>query len=325
MKTIFITGVAGFIGSNLAELLVGKPDVAVVGCDDLSNGTMANIKHLMALPNFQFLYGDILDEKFLEGNLTNWPDKINTVVHLAARGSVPASFQDPSLTYKINVVGTQNVLRAANKAGVKMFLNASSSSVYGGALRGIQEETDDLLPAKSPYAHSKQIAEELVTLNEGFFFSEMATCNMRFFNVFGPRQKYKAAGAIIPAIVANLMCGEPLEIHGDGSQTRDFTYVKDLCAAIYEFIDEQRVVDILNLSPSDPVSINEAWRMVKAVLIDHQRITPQDRPVFHGHPRTGDIQRSCGCSKTRRELFNTEFRSFKEAIRDWFPVKEELR
>ena len=217
---ILITGGAGFIGSHLAESFQGEAEVRVL--DDMATGHARNLHGL----EVDLRRGCILDEVALEGAMTG----VDYVFHLAAMVSVPVSVHEPRKCEELNGMGVVKVLEAAAAAGVKKVFFASSAAVYGD--NPLVPKTEEMLPEpKSPYAITKLQGEFWCR----FFQSEgkVDTAALRFFNVFGPRQDPAGAyAAAVPIFIQKALRGEPITIYGDGSQTRDFIYVKDIVAAI---------------------------------------------------------------------------------------------
>ena len=221
---VLVTGGAGFIGSNLAEAFLGK------GCrvrvlDNFSTGKRENIEGLLSDPNFELIEGDIRD---LDTCMCAC-EGVEYVSHQAAWGSVPRSIAYPLLYEDINIGGTLNMMEAARQQGVKRFVYASSSSVYGDEpnLPKIENRVGELL---SPYALTKRTNEEYGKLYTKLYGLE--TIGMRYFNVFGRRQDPNGAyAAVIPKFIMQLMKGETPRINGDGKQSRDFTYVDNVIEA----------------------------------------------------------------------------------------------
>jgi UDP-glucose 4-epimerase len=214
-----VTGGAGFIGSHLVTALVAD-GARVVVLDDLSTGSSENVAS-----DADLVEGDITDAAMV-ANVTHGCD---VVFHLAARGSVQRSVEQPLATDKSNVSGTLTVLCAAHDAGVGRVVLSSSSSVYGGAGQRPTREDQPLQP-RSPYAVSKLAGEHYARV-----FAELhglPTVMLRYFNVFGPRQRADSQyAAVVPRFIDALRHGNPVEIHGDGQQSRDFTYVNDAVQA----------------------------------------------------------------------------------------------
>ena len=214
MKKVAITGGAGFIGSNLAESLIKKGfDVIII--DDLSTGLIANID----MKNCEFREFSINDATKLKKALKD----TETIFHLGARGSVPRSIKNPVATHEVNATGTLNVLEAARESGAHVIFS-SSSSVYGRNMQLPKEEKMWLGPM-TPYAASKLSAESYVEAYGSSY--ELPVTILRFFNVFGPRQRPDHEyAAVIPKWIWLAMQGKPVDLYGDGTQSRDFTYVK---------------------------------------------------------------------------------------------------
>ncbi|MBE6985047.1 MAG: SDR family oxidoreductase [Ruminococcaceae bacterium] len=219
-----VTGGAGFIGSNLCEALL-KMGYRVRCLDDLSTGKRTNVEMFLDHPNYTFIEGDIKDldtcMKATQG--------VDYVLHQAAWGSVPRSIQMPMFYAQNNIMGTMNMLEACIKNGVKRFVYASSSSVYGDepVLPKCEGKEGNLL---SPYAVSKRVNEECAkqyTMHYG-----LETVGLRYFNVFGRRQDPDGAyAAVIPKFLKQLLNGEVPTINGDGKQSRDFTYIENVIEA----------------------------------------------------------------------------------------------
>lgn len=223
-SVFLVTGGAGFIGSNLIEALL-KQGYTVRGLDDLSNGHKENIDPFLKYDQFSFIQGDIIDEKTCEEATKG----VDYVLHQAAWGSVPRSIEMPQYYEKANVQGSINMMEASVKNGVKKFVYASSSSVYGD---------EPTLPKKegregkvlSPYALTKKIDEEYGRLYASLY--GLDTYGLRYFNVFGRRQDPNGAyAAVIPKFLKQLIHGEKPTINGDGKQSRDFTYIENVIEA----------------------------------------------------------------------------------------------
>ncbi len=219
MKVV-ITGGAGFIGSHLVDARCALGDEVVV-IDDLSNGFRTNLH-----PDATLVEGNVADADLVAEAVAG----ADTIFHLGALGSVKRSIDDPRRSDHANIHGTLTMLEAARNAGVRCVVAASSSSVYGGADIRPTPETAPLRP-RSPYAVTKLAGEHYLRV-----FAElhgMHTVALRFFNVFGPRQRPDSEyAAVIPRFIHAMLTGKPIEVHGDGRQTRDFTYVADVVAAL---------------------------------------------------------------------------------------------
>lgn len=278
MKAL-VTGAAGFIGSNLVEALVSRGDT-VAGLDNLSTGRLENLKGVEGKPNFEFVQGDIRDESVLSRVCRG----VEVVFHEAAMPSVQRSLQIPKEAYEINAVGTLKLLLAAKDSGVKRFIFASSSSIYGNA--AVQPVAESVAPNPiSPYGASKLASE---ALGHSFFASfGLPFYALRYFNVFGPRQDPKSEyAAVVPKFVAALTQAAPPTVFGDGLQTRDFTYVGNVVAANLLVADKpDSPPGAYNIAAGNPHTVKELLETLCGIL--GKPYNPRFQP-----PRAGDIVRS---------------------------------
>jgi len=287
MKVV-VTGGAGFVGSNLVHHLGTLPGIdRTVAVDDLSFGFRDNLDGCETA----LLEGSILDEDLLDRAL----DGADAVVHLAARSSVPRSVAHPVAAHEANATGTIRVLEAARRAGGIHVIVASSSSVYGANETLPKHEGLATRPV-SPYAASK-LATEAYTLAWGHAY-DLPVLALRFFNIFGPRQPpLHAYAAAIPSFLAAAFRGEPLPVHGDGTQSRDFTYVATVVDVLTRAIVEQ-------VGHPEPVNLAFGTRVsLLEVIAEMERILGRDLPVDHHPLRVGDVPRSQADSSTLRSLF----------------------
>lgn len=283
---LLITGGAGFIGSNLAKLAL-RSDVEVTVLDDLSTGYRENIEGL----DLRFIEGSILDDGAVQQALAG----ADSVVHLAALGSVPRSIENPFATHAANATGTLTVLEAARRAGVNHLMVSSSSSVYGMNPALPKSEREWVRPM-SPYAVSKLATEQYVLAYQQSF--GMSTLAFRFFNVYGPGQRAgHAYAAVIPLFIDALLAGNPLTINGDGRHSRDFTYVGTVCRVLLDAA-QRRVThpEPVNLAFGTNTTLNQ---LVDAIAAAAGR-TPK---VEHRRPRAGDVLHSQADNTTLRQLF----------------------
>lgn len=274
---VVVTGGAGFIGANLCKELLARPEVTDVRViDDLSTGFGSNLDGL----DVTFREGTILDRATLD-SVVNGADAI---VHLAARPSVPRSVADPVTSHHANATGTLEVLDAARRAGDCHVVVASSSSVYGANRELPKRESMRTAPI-SPYAVSKQ-ATEAYAISFGHTYG-MSTLAFRFFNVFGPLQAAgHAYAAVIPAFVDAALRGVPLTVHGDGEQTRDFTYVGTVTQVLAD-------AAIRRVRDPEPVNLAFGTRTSLNALIDEVGSILGFQPlVEHVDPRAGDVRDS---------------------------------
>lgn len=314
---ILITGGAGFIGSNLCEYFISK-GYGVICLDNFSTGHRHNIAPLLDHENFTLIEGDIRNledcRKALEG--------ASHVLHQAALGSVPRSVNDPITTNDVNVTGFLNMLVAARDADVKRFVYAASSSTYGDS--EVLPKTEDVIGKPlSPYAITKYVNE----LYAGIFGSTygLETIGLRYFNVFGRRQDPQGAyAAVIPKFVQQLLRHESLLVNGDGSYSRDFTYIDNVIAmnelALFT-TNGEAVNQVYNTAFGDRATLNDLTANLKTEL---SRFDPEiaEVPVIHGPNRVGDIPHSlASIEKAQRLLGYKPKFSFAEGLRqavDWY-------
>lgn len=305
-----VTGGAGFIGSNLCEALL-RLGYSVRCLDDLSTGKQENVEPFLADADFEFVKGDI---KELDTCLAAC-EGVDYVLHQAAWGSVPRSIELPLFYCANNVAGTVNMLEAARQKGVKKFVYASSSSVYGDepTLPKTEGREGNLL---SPYAVSKRNDEEWAkqyTMHYG-----LETYGLRYFNVFGRRQDPDGAyAAVIPKFIKQLLNGERPTIHGDGKQSRDFTYIENVVEANLKacLAPREAAGEAFNVAYGGREYLIDIYHgLTKALGVDVE-------PVF-GPPRAGDIRHSnADISKARRLLGYAPDWSFERGIQaaiEWY-------
>lgn len=293
-KTILVTGGAGFIGSNIVEYLLKYKVGKVVVLDNFLTGFQSNVDIFKDFPNYQFIEGDIRDldtcKKACEG--------VDIVCHQAALGSVPRSIREPYATTGHNVDGFVNMVFAAHQQGIKRFVYASSSSVYGDEpnLPKIEHRIGKPL---SPYAITK-LSNELFAENFGRLY-EMEFIGFRYFNVFGPRQSPQGAyAAVIPLFSDACINDKPVYINGDGGQTRDFTFVENVVQINVKAMltDNQSAVNqVYNVGCGGRYSVLELFEGVREAAG-----VPTKEAVFR-EPRAGDIHDSqADISKAQRLL-----------------------
>lgn len=307
MKVV-VTGGAGFIGANLCRRLLATDGVdGVVALDDLSSGFESNLAGVAATLEV----GSILDAELLDTVLTG----ASAVVHLAAVPSVPRSIADPVRSHEANATGTLQVLEAARRAATApQVVVASSSSVYGANPAIPKVETLRPMPM-SPYAVSK-LATECYALSHGQVYG-MDTLAFRFFNVFGPLQAAgHAYAAVVPAFVDAALAGRPLTVHGDGKQTRDFTFIDTVTAVLTDAVVGRK-------SSTEPVNLAYGSRTSLLELIDLLgEVLGAPVDVEHVEPRAGDVRDSQADSSRVAALFPevtpVPLRQGLQATVDWF-------
>ena len=305
MKVV-VTGGAGFIGSNLADELANRGKEVVI-LDDLSTGKIENIGRLRKRENVRFVNGSVTDMELLKGVFK----RAEVVYHLAAIPSVPRSIKEPVRSNEVNINGTLNVLMAARACGVRKVAYASSSSVYGDTLELPKREEMNPNPL-SPYAVTKLTGEYYCRVFQEVYGLE--TVSLRYFNVYGPRQDpLSEYAAVIPKFIQRALKGMPPVIYGDGNQTRDFTFVKDVVEGTI-ILAENEATGVFNIGRGEQTSINHLARLVLEV-------TGQDLEPIHEKPRTGDVRHSLAdISRAKGYGYNPKY-SVKEGLKEtvrWF-------
>ncbi|MFC3501711.1 NAD-dependent epimerase/dehydratase family protein [Micromonospora krabiensis] len=287
MKVV-VTGGAGFIGANLVRALLDTPEVtSVVAVDDLSTGLLENLEGLPV----PLLRGTVLDPDLLDRACAG----AASVVHLGALGSVPRSIDRPLPSHHANATGTLMVLEAARRHDVGQVIVASSSSVYGA--NPVLPRQEGLRPMPvSPYAVSKLAAEAYAVAFASCY--GLPVLPFRFFNVFGPRQAaHHAYAAVVPRFVSAALEGQPLRVHGDGRQTRDFTYVGSVTSVIVDAV-------IRRVSSPDAVNLAFGARIsLLEVIGELERLLGRPLERVHEPQRPGDVRDSQADSTRLYELF----------------------
>lgn len=285
MPNALVTGAAGFIGSNLCEYLLDS-GWTVHGIDNLLNGKQANIESLEKHDGFTFENTDIRSLTVLEG--------VDCLFHQAAIPSVPKSIEDPRFTTSVNCTGTANVLAEAAKANVEKAVVASSAAVYGNNDSLPKIETMPTEPS-SPYGLSKVYTEELALQMDRLY--DIDCVALRYFNVFGPRQDVSGdSPSVVPAFITRMLDGKRPFIYGDGEQSRDFVYVKNVCRA--NILAAQSTVsgEVFNIGGGNQITINQ---LAEAVC---ERTTPKMDPIYKD-ARPGDVRHSkAGLERARERL-----------------------
>jgi UDP-N-acetylglucosamine 4-epimerase len=286
-KNVLVTGGAGFIGSNLVESLL-KSDNYVVCLDNFSTGKRENLRPFGNNENFRLIEGDIRNiedcEKAVQG--------MDYVFHEAALGSVPRSIKDPVTTTDVNIGGFVKMLFAAKMAGVKRFIYAASSSTYGDH-PDLPKVEDKIGKPLSPYAITKYV-DELYAANFASTYN-VEVIGLRYFNVFGRRQDPQGAyAAVIPLFVKLLMKHEAPLINGDGSYSRDFTYVDNVVQAnhLAALVSNQEAINqVYNVAHGERTNLNELFNMIKGFIAIYDPEVMNISPVY-GPTRAGDIPHS---------------------------------
>lgn len=278
MSTALVTGVAGFIGSNLANRLLDLGH-DVRGVDNFETGREQNLTALNSDRDFSFHEADIRDADAM----VDLTDGVDYVFHQAAVPSVPRSVEDPVTTTDANCTGTATVLNTAREAGVDTAVVASSSSVYGSTDRLPKVETMESQP-ESPYALSKHYTEELAIQFSDLY--DIDTVALRYFNIFGPRQHPNGDyAAVIPKFISLMLNGERPVIYGDGEQSRDFTFVDNAVQANILATRGDTNGEAFNVGCADRITVNELVDTLNDLL-------DTDVEPIYDDPRPGDVRHS---------------------------------
>lgn len=300
-ETYLVTGGAGFIGSHIVDFLLEK-GVGVRVLDNFSTGSRKNIE--AARDDIELIEGDIRDI----GTVSRAVSGCACVIHQAALPSVVRSIEDPLTVHEINVDGTLKILLASRDAGVRRLVFASSSSVYGSNPKLPKKE--DMLPSPlSPYAVGKLVGEHYCSVFSRIY--GLSTVALRYFNVFGPRQDPASHyAAVVPKFFTALFRGEAPLVHGDGEQSRDFTFVRNVAEANWKAcsapIEENGV---FNIACGEQTTLNLLLRLI-------QRACGVSTPAQHGPPRPGDVRHSLAdISRAGKELGYTASVGLEDGLR----------
>jgi UDP-glucose 4-epimerase len=256
-----ITGAAGFIGSHLSELLIDFGH-EILAIDDLSNGNLTNLTSVKKNPKFNFVCADIADKRTFEKISTD----IDWIFHLAGKADVVPSINNPSPYFESNVIGTFNVANFAKSSSIKKIIYAGSSSAYGIPEDYPTAENSNINP-RYPYALTKYMGEELLMHWAKIY--KLPVNILRLFNVYGPRSRTSGTyGAVFGVFLAQKMAGEPFTVVGDGTQTRDFTYVSDVCHAFIAAAETEVSGEVFNVGSSSTYSINSLVELIGGPVVN---------------------------------------------------------
>ncbi len=322
-RTWLVTGVAGFIGSNLLETLL-KLNQQVVGLDNLSTGHRHNLTQVQGLvtpaqwSGFRFIEGDICDLATCRSACKG----VDYVLHQAALGSVPRSIEDPLLTNSSNITGFLNMLVAARDAGVKAFVYAASSSTYGDH-PGLPKVEDQIGSPLSPYAVTKYVNElygDVFARCYGF-----TTIGLRYFNIFGQRQDPDGAyAAVIPKWIASMIKREPVYINGDGETSRDFCYIDNVIQAnllAATSSDAAARNQVYNVAVGERTTLNQLFDSIRAELAPRFPHLADVKPIYRDF-RAGDVRHSLAdITKAQRLLQYQPTHTIAQGLKvamDWY-------
>lgn len=278
MKRVLVTGGAGFIGSHLVDKLMSDGAFVRV-LDDMSNGSESNISSWLKNKHFELIHGDIRNADDVKKAVKD----VEIVFHEAAKVSVPFSIREPHLVLDVNVLGTTTILDACRKQDVEKVVVASSSSVYGDTIE--LPKTESMAPNPiSPYAVSKLAEEKLASAFHRTY--GLNTTSLRYFNVYGPRQRGGAYAGVISIFIKQAQNGMPLTIDGHGLQTRDFTYVDDVVTCNLLALESSKSKgQFYNVGSGSRISIDELGNLI--IELTNSKSTKE-----YGKQRIGDIQDS---------------------------------
>ena len=326
--TWLITGVAGFIGSNLLEALL-MLDQKVVGLDNFSTGYQKNLDEVCSLVGGErwSRFG------FIEGDIRNIDDcnfacqGVEFVLHEAALGSVPRSIEDPILTNEVNITGFLNILTAARNAQVKRFVYAASSSTYGDH-PSLPKVEDEIGRPLSPYAVTKYVNELYADVFSRTYGLE--SIGLRYFNVFGKRQDPEGAyAAVIPRWIASMIKGDSIFINGDGETSRDFCFVENVIQAnLLSALAERKdaINQVYNIAVGDKTTLKELFLVIASELRQYQHV--DQASIKYREFRDGDVRHSLAdISKAQNILGYCPEYSFKEGLLNvipWYLEKYQL-
>lgn len=284
MAKYTVTGGAGFIGSNIAKALVDRGDQVTV-IDDISSGYASNLEQI---PDVEVIEASVLDAHAVQKAIAG----SDTVFHLAASVGNNRSIDDPISDGSTNFLGTITVLEAARSAGVRKIVVSSSAGIFG-ELKTLPIDESHQLEPDSPYGVSKLAAEKVSLAYSKLY--DIEAIALRYFNVYGPNQRFDAYGNVIPIFVFKLLDGEPITIFGDGEQTRDFVSVHDVVQANLAASGTDGVSGAFNIASGTRITINRLVAMLDELI-------PLDCVINSGDPRRGDVRDSLGDISKAREL-----------------------
>jgi len=303
---ILVTGIAGFIGSHIADELVRLGN-EVVGLDNMSNGKEENINHFPKAVHL--IKGDITNKNTVDRALNG----VQAVCHQAALRSVPLSVKYPRLYYNNNVIGSMNLFEQAHQRGIKKIVCASSSSVYGDTLQFPVSENQETKPI-SPYAATKLLVEHVSE-----YYSRvhgMDIVNLRYFNVFGPRQSMDDEySVVIPIFINKMLDNQQPTIYGDGSQRRDFVFIKDVVDANVKALLTETPTGIYNVASGDIVGVTELFFILRNIIgvdVDAIYAKAREGDVLKTHADISEIKKVLGW-KPKYELRG----ALRETVKWW--------
>jgi len=287
---ILITGGAGFIGSHLCDKYT-REGYSVVCLENFASGNLMNIKHLLNYHNFKLIKGDIRDFDLLEKIMRD----VDVVFHLAAQVHVDRSYIEPRYTYEVTVLGTQNILEVARLYNAKKVIHASTSEVYGSALR-VPIDEEHPLNAPHPYGASKIAADRMCYAYIRTYGMNISI--LRLFNVYGPRQRDIGYGGVISIFSRRILNNINPIVYGNGDQTRDYTYIEDAVKA-YDLVlnHKEPITEPINFGSSSEVSVLELANKLIELFGKKEAVK-----VIHTEPRIGEVERLIADATRARDI-----------------------
>lgn len=283
-RSVLVTGGAGFVGSHLVDALTEENQVRVL--DDLSTGQRSNVP-----PGVRFREADVRDADAIADAI----DGVEVVFHLAAGVSVPESVEEPLEYHETNATGSLRVLEAARRADARVVL-ASSAAVYGTP-ESVPVTEDELATPLSPYGVSKLAADHYARVYAEAY--GLRTVSLRYFNIYGPRQRAGGDGGVVATFRDRAERGMPLVVHGDGEQTRDFVHVDDVVRANLLAATTDVTGQVFNVGTGEPTTVRELAELIREYAAGTV-------PITHAEPRAGDIRHSCADVSRARETLGYE-------------------
>jgi UDP-glucose 4-epimerase len=306
---ILVTGGAGFIGSHMVDRLLSEGyEVKII--DDLTYGLMLNVAHHEGNKNLHFIKGDIRNLQDVKEAVKD----VDAVFHEAGLVGITVSVRNPILTHEVNVTGTLNLLKVSSDFGVKRFIYASSAAVYGNLEKPKKKENMPLDATGSPYAASKLAAENYVGVFNNLYGLE--TVSLRYFNIYGPRQRFditSAYGGVILLFLNRLLRNMPPLIFGDGEQKRDFVYIQDIVEANMLALHSNNAVgEVFNIGTGTETSINQISKALK------EQMNKTDVQDIHAPPRLPDVRRGYADIEKAKKLigYNPKY-NIEKGIKDF--------